>query len=393
MRILTLNANLKDAGTYYRCFYFSRELARHGHDVTMITVSRASRFRPRTYFTRDRINEQAAPAGDGPWVRMIEGPRWGYKLLPGWGYGPLDIWLRLREILTGDYDLIYGFEYQPNVSWPVYLTRPLKHYRFYSDWCDWHAGGCNVLRGWKLAHKVDGFFEEHIRLIADKVTTSVSLLRQRAVRIGVPEHRIAFVAQGCDSDYITPVDIQSVRKQLNFPLEVPIVGMGIEIYWRESLEVFQQIRQQIPAALLLIIGHKQAGLREYAERLGLGTSVIETGWVSDVEYPLYLSIPDVLFLVMKPDLSDLGRWPGILCDYLAAGRPTVVTDVGESAAFIKQHQAGLTVSSLEELADQIVHLLKDTEARRFYGAQARQAVITGLDWRVLGEVINQVVVG
>ena len=389
-----LNANLKDAGTYYRCFYFSRELARHGHDVTMITVSRVSHFRPRTYFTRDRINGQAAPVGDGPWVRVIEGPRWGYKLLPGWGSGPLDIWLRVREILTGNYDLIYGFEYQPNVSLPVYLTRPLKRYRFYSDWCDWHAGGSNVLRGWKLAHKVDGFFEEHIRLIADKVTTSVSLLRQRAVRIGVPEHRIAFVAQGCDSDYITPIDMQSARKQLNFPLEVPIVGMGIdERYWPESLEVFQRLRQQIPAALLLIIGRKQAELREYAEGLGLGASIIETGWVSDVEYPLYLSIPDVLFLVMKPDRRDLGRWPGILCDYLAAGRPTVVTDVGESAAFIKQHQAGLTVASLEELADKIASLLQDAEARRFYGAQARRAAVTALDWRVLGEGIHQIVVG
>src|SRR5262245_25908696 len=104
MRILALNSNLKDVGTYYRCYYFSRELARRGHDVTMITVSRESRFRPRMYFTRDRITEQAAPVGDGPWVRVIEGPRWGYKLLPGWGSGPLDIWLRVREILTGNYD-------------------------------------------------------------------------------------------------------------------------------------------------------------------------------------------------------------------------------------------------------------------------------------------------
>jgi glycosyltransferase involved in cell wall biosynthesis len=148
----------------------------------------------------------------------------------------------------------------------------------------------------------------------------------------------------------------------------------------------------VPSAHLLVIGRKQPGLSEYAEQIGLGDAVIETGWVSDEDYPLYLASADVLFLVLKNDLYDLGRWPGKIGDYLAAGRPTVVTNVGDAAAFIKEHTAGLVVHDLEEMAVQITDLLSDVEALHFYGQQARKAAVNHLDWQVLGDLINRVVV-
>jgi glycosyltransferase involved in cell wall biosynthesis len=392
MQILVLNFNLKGVGTYQRSFYFSRELARRGHDVTMFTVSRDSKFHPKVYFKKDWVGQSDRPVGEGPWVRIIEGPNWGYRWLPGWGSGPLDIWLRTKEILTGDYDVVYGFEYHPNVSWPVYSTRLLKPYRFFSDWCDWFAGVNNTFRGWKLAHKVDGFFEERIRLIAHKVTTNSSLLRQRTLHIGIPEDRVMFVPQGCDPHYIKVIDSEVARKRLGLPLDIPLVGMRIDLYWREGLDVFREVRQRVPSAHLLVIGRKQPGLSEYAEQIGLGDAVIETGWVSDEDYPLYLASADVLFLVLKNDLYDLGRWPGKIGDYLAAGRPTVVVDVGDAAAFIKKHNAGLVVHDLEEMAFQIAYLLSDGESRHFYGEQARKAAVNHLDWQVLGDLINRVVV-
>jgi len=91
MQILVLNFNLKGVGTYQRSFYFSRELARRGHDVTMFTVSRDSKFHPKVYFKKDWVGQSDRPVGEGPWVRMIEGPNWGYRWLPGWGLSIIHI--------------------------------------------------------------------------------------------------------------------------------------------------------------------------------------------------------------------------------------------------------------------------------------------------------------
>lgn len=160
MRILALNFTEKGVGTYLRAFYFSRELARAGNEVTLATVSRSSRFQRGISYKRGWIGEASEPRGEGPWIRLIEGPAWGNRALPGSGWGPLDIWGRIRELETSNYDAVLGFEYQPNVSWPVYLTQRRKNYAFYSDWCDWFGGSSNRFCGWKLAHRVDAYFEE-----------------------------------------------------------------------------------------------------------------------------------------------------------------------------------------------------------------------------------------
>jgi hypothetical protein len=34
----------------------------------------------------------------------------------------------MREIFD-HYDVVYGFEYHPNVAWPVYLTKAARGYR------------------------------------------------------------------------------------------------------------------------------------------------------------------------------------------------------------------------------------------------------------------------
>lgn len=391
MKILVLNFNLKGVGTYRRSFYFSRELARHHHDVTMVTVSQKSKFTPRIYYKQEWMHEVPEPLSRGQWVRIIEGPGLGYKWLPGWGSGPIDIGVRIREILFGEYDVVYGFEHHPNVSWPVYLTRYLRRYTFYSDWCDWFSGASNWFRGWKLAHKVDGFFEEQIRRVAHRITTNSSLLKQRAIQMGIPDNRVIFVPEGADTDYIKPEDRMLSRKDLGLPLDVPFVGMVIDKYWRESLDLFCRVRSQVPSAKLLVIGARQQGLVEYAKQIGIDQSIVETGWVSDKDYSLYLAAADVLFLIMKSDLRDLGRWPGKVSDYLAAGRATVITDVGDAAMFIKQHDAGLVACNSEEMAGNITYLLENYEVRCYYDNQARMAAVKYLDWRKLGHLINRVV--
>jgi glycosyltransferase involved in cell wall biosynthesis len=391
VNILTLNHNLRGIGTYRRCFHFSHELARRGHHVTMITVSATSKYRPRHYYKRDWIGEHACPNGDGPWVRMIEGPNLGHRWLPGWGSGILDIKLRIQEIRHNSYDAIYGFEYHPNVSWPVYLTRSTGRYQFYSDWCDWFGGVNNHFRGVKLAHKIDAFLEERIRLIARRVSTNSSTLKRRAIRIGVPPDRVVFVAEGADTEYITPRDLAAARSQLGLPIDAPIVGMGVDRYWADGMGVFRAVRERIPSALLLVIGRRIPKLREHTAGLGLADAVVETGWTSDEDYARYMASADVLFLVMRNDLYDLGRWPAKVSDYLAAGRPTLVTDVGDPAALIREYDAGLVVDSLDAMADEIVRMLGDRDALAYYACRAREAAVMKLSWGILGDTINRIV--
>lgn len=392
MRIVVLNFNLKGIGTYRRSFYFSRELARYGHNVTMVTVSRDSKFRPRVYYKRDWLSQSDQPTGGGPWVRIIEGPRLGYKWLPGWGSGPLDIWLRVKEILTDDYDVVYGFEYHPNVSWPVYLTKPLKRYRFYSDWCDWFAGHSNQFRGIKIAHQLDKWFEEHIRFLAEKVTVTSQVLKERARSIGIPEAKIVYIPEGAATDYIQPLPKGEGRRRFGIPDGIPILLTSRERHLDHQIKIFAEVLRRVTNSYLVIIGNVPKEALKTAEELGIADHVRFAGWVSDEDYPLYLACADICYLPLENTLLHRARWPAKILDYLSAGRPVVTSDVGEVGALFKQHEVGILVGqSDEEFVESIVALINDEERCQFLGKNARRIMVEEWDWRVRGKQIARVV--
>ncbi|MBZ5568031.1 MAG: glycosyltransferase [Acidobacteriia bacterium] len=393
MRILTLNANLKGVGTYQRCFYFSRELARAGHQVTMATVSRVSKYRSHTYYKCDWVGEHVQPGGNGgPWVRMIEGPNLGYKWLPGWGSGPLDILLRTRELAGATYDIVYGFEYQPNVSWPVYLTKRFHEYAYFSDWCDWHSGQSSTLRGLHLAHRVDRFFEERIRFSARKVTVISATLRDRAISIGVPSDRVEWVKQGIDTDYVGAYPQSEMRARFGILSDVPVLAASCDGDMLDYIRILQRVVRRAPEALLIVIGTVPKNARRLAEELGLSRSLRWTGWLSDEDYPRYLACADLCVIPLANTLLNRARFPGKILDYLAAGRAVVTNDIGEVGPIFRQNEVGrLLPHDEEEFAAGIVKLLRDPDLCRDLGARARQLAVQQWDWRMRGSQIAGIV--
>lgn len=360
----------------------------------MVTVSAASRFRPVIYYKQTRSDIGLHPSSNEPVIRVIEGANFMYKFLPGWGSGPLDICRRIAEIWRGGYDVIYGFEYHPNVSWPVYLTNRLKPYRFFSDWCDWFAGGSNRLRGWKIAHKVDGFLEERIRFLAEKVTVTSKVLWERAASIGVSEQKIIHIPEGAATDYIRPLPQEEMRQKFGFPQDVPIVAAVNDGDMRKVVEIFARVLRHIPSSRLLVIGRQRPEVVEAVQRLNIGEHVYLAGWVSDEDYPRYLACADLCFLPLQDNLSNKARWPAKVLDFLSAGKATVVNGVGEVLTLFIQHDVGLLAGDSEdEMSDSIVNLLKDEEMRRYYGSNARRLMVEEWDWRIRGDQIEQVVVG
>ena len=394
MRILSLNFNQKGLGTYLRAFYFSRELARAGHDVSMVTVSRTSQFRASESFKRDWIGESRERDGQGPWIRLIEGPAWGYHMLPGSGWGPLDIWGRIREIKSYDYDAVFGFEYQPNVSWPVYLTQWRKRYAFYSDWCDWFGGSSNWFRGCKMAHRIDSYLEEKIRYRAKRVSVTSKVLMERAVGIGIPKERLAHIPNGAPTDYILPQDRNAARDRFRLPREVPMVVAVSNGDMCREVRIFREVLRQMPAAVFLMIGNISTTALALAEHLGIASRIFSTGWASDENYPWFLACADVCMCPLVDGLNDRARWPTKILDFLSAGRATITNPVGEVEQLFLDSLVGVLAGFTEEqFAEEIVLLFRDPDRRRSLGEHAREVMVAQWDWRFRGRQIAAMLAG
>ncbi|MGC1365467.1 MAG: glycosyltransferase [Candidatus Acidiferrum sp.] len=388
MHILALNFTEKGMGTYLRAFYFSRELARSGHQVTLATVSRTWRFHRAISYKRDWIGESREPRGEGPWIRLIEGPAWGNRALPGSGWGPLDIWGRIHELETGEYDAVFGFEYQPNVSWPVYFTQRRKQYAFYSDWCDWFGGSSNRFRGWKVAHRIDSYLEEKIRFRADRVSVTSRVLEARALSIGIPKEKVVYIPNGAPTDYILPQNRKAARERFRLPQDAPIVVAVSNGDMCREVRIFCEVLRRAPKAIFLMVGSISKPALMLADRLAVDDRIATAGWVSDEDYPWVLGCADVCICPLENALNDRARWPAKILDFLTAGRPTVTNPVGEVEALFRNSDVGVLAGhSDEEFASEILTLLQAPERRHFLGEIARKVMVQEWDWRVRGPQI------
>ena len=380
-KILLLNANLAEVGTYYRALYFGREPAHRGHAVVMMTVSRTSRWRP--------VSKK-----DASGLTIIECPNFMHESLPWHCSGWLDIWLRLKVLFTGNYDLVYAFEYQPNISAPVFFTKFIKKYRLVSDWCDWHAGASNHFGGKKWAHAIDRFFEERIRHHADHLTTINYLLRDRAVSIGIPEERITVIREGVDPDYITPLDMCEMRTRLDLPESAKIVGTIVDspLGNRLLLEMIIMLKGRLPEIRLLIIGKIPSETVKLVDELGLDDWVILPGRVSDEDLPRYLATADILALPLEDNLVNRGRWPHKLGDMLAARRPVLVSPGGEFPSMLGEKDCAIVLPlAAYSYATTIEAIINNPAAYKAMAERGRSLILDELNWTRIGEQIESVI--
>lgn len=370
MKILMLNANRAGIGTYHRALHFGHELVRRGHEVTMITVSNTQRFRPEVRQEAERFT-------------IIEGPNWGDELLPWHCSGPLDIWLRIREVWTGHYDVVYAFEYQPNIAIPVAIGRRFRDFTLISDWCDWHAGGSYHFGGYRIAHAIDRYFEERIRHFADFVTTINRTLRDRARSIGIADDKLAIVGEGVDPSYIVPMDLRVARRRLGIADTGPIVGTIRDA--DSCIAMLCDAVRLVPGVRLLFIGSKPEAALAHARRAGITDRMITPGRVSDADLPAYLAAADILALPLEDNVVNRGRWPHKLGDMLAAQRPTVISRGGEFSQLIESRGCGVVVDySAEGFARAIADVIARPEHHAPIAKRGRALIEDELNWDVIG---------
>ncbi|RLD10186.1 MAG: hypothetical protein DRI44_06670 [Chlamydiae bacterium] len=380
MKLLFLNANIAGCGTYHRALWFGRLCAEYGgHDVTICTVSRDNKWK-----REERIEKGVA---------ITEGPNWGYKNIPGYGSNWLDILWRWRRIVSGNYDVIFGFEYHPNVSWPIYAGLK-RNQIFLSDWCDWYSGAANHFRGNKIAHKWDKRREEKIRLKADRVSVISSVLFNRTLDVGVDKNNIALLREGVDTNYMRPYPKEDARLKLGIQQNVTIIGTLTDGHaFPFLIESFKKVKKEINNAYLLLVGGLSDEHRNLIISSGIQNAFISTGRCSDEELPVFLSAADIFALPMADNLANKARFPHKIGDYLACARPLVVTRVGDYPEMLSEDGVAVVTENQDDFTIELINLIKNKEKQNFLAQKSREWVVEKLDWSALAPGILKFVEG
>jgi len=159
--------------------------------------------------------------------------------------------------------------------------------------------------------------------------------------------------------------------------------------FRYLLQAFPYVKQEFPAARLLVVGgyneEDVEPYRRYIRRHGIA-DVGFVGYVSEQELPRYYHTADV-FCAPSTGFESFGI---ILLEAMVAGRAIVASDIPGYREVLTHGAEGLLVPPANEraLAAAIVHLLADGELRAALGRRG-QTTAAQYDWsKVAARVLD-----
>lgn len=163
-----------------------------------------------------------------------------------------------------------------------------------------------------------------------------------------------------------------VRQELGIPGDAPIVGTVANLKAHKGhdylLQAAVRVKESVPDARFVCVGlgPLEDELRSKSRRLGLGDTVIFTGFRADA--PRLMKAFDIFAL---PSIHE--GLPIALVEAMMLGKPAVVTRAGGTPEVVEDGQQGYLVASRDPnaLAGRIVELLEDESLRMRMGAAAR----------------------
>ncbi|HET8938537.1 MAG TPA: glycosyltransferase family 4 protein [Polyangiales bacterium] len=373
MNILMLNHNVIWRSTFFRAFYFARELASRGHRVTVATISRDRLFTPRVSEIEN--------------VKIVETPDLGVSLART-GWDPWDSLFRAAYFQRERFDIVHGFDCRPVVLAPSLLLRFGGSARWVSDWADWwgRGGAISERKSWigRVAFApLETFLEERFRWIASQVTVTSHALYERCLALNLRKDRVHYIPSGANVRTIRVRDRAGCRQALQLPLAAPIACfVGFVQYDLELVvRAFAVVHAQLPAARLVLVGPPHKAARELVQQLGLADAVIDVGAQPFAAVESYLGAADVLLMPMSDNLMNRARGPIKLGDYMAAGRPIVANPVGDMVDIFQADDIGvLAPDAPEAYGGAITQLLSDPARSQRLGANARRAAEKRYAW-------------
>lgn len=207
----------------------------------------------------------------------------------------------------------------------------------------------------------------------------------------VPPAKLCMIPNGVDTDRFRPGRAESLRDELDIPRDAVVVGMIAHFRGNKDhdtwLRAANDVLRTYPKAIFVSAGapdgntptHCFGRARRLCRALGIERSVRFLGPRGDVA-ALYS------MLDMKVLSSRFEGTPNVVLEAMAAGLPTIVTDVSDNARIVTDGQTGFVVpmGDTKLMAQRIAELVGNAMLRTHMGEAARARAVREYSVAALG---------
>jgi L-malate glycosyltransferase len=231
--------------------------------------------------------------------------------------------------------------------------------------------------GWRTA--AQKIIERKAYALANAIVANAEAVRDQLIAEGVRAQKIATIYNGLDLERLIPRrtgdDALSLFKLPNdgdYRYVTIVANLLHPVKDHPTfLRAAKRVRQVIPTARFIVagLGPLTDKMRALASDLGIADDVFFTGRCEQVAE--LLSISDVCVLSSKAE-----GFSNSILEYMGAGRPVVVTNVGGAREAVIEGETGFLVKAGDDetMADRIIELLRNPQRARDMGARGRKIV-------------------
>lgn len=289
-------------------------------------------------------------------------------------------WL-LYEALSGGFD-----------DGDIVFSRTLLPLRYFLLVREWTGLGRDV-SVWFEQHQIDRgmndkrlgdrFYEQLDGLVC------ISERQKRAVVETQPvdPETILVAPDGVDLSAYDGLSTATARERLGFDPDERVVMYTGHLYPSKGVETLVRAAADFDAHCYVVGGYDDDIARIESD-VSVPDNVTFTGFVRPSEIPVYQSAADVLVATVAADSDEDYFSPLKLFEYMAAGKPIVVSSRPEFGEVLTDGENAVFVepSDVDELARAVQKLLSDPDRRATLGGQASEDA-RQYDWRVRAERI------
>jgi glycosyltransferase involved in cell wall biosynthesis len=231
--------------------------------------------------------------------------------------------------------------------------------------------------GWRTPAQLR--VEHFVYSLSHAIVANAEAVRAQLLKEEIGREKIVTIYNGLNLDRLVPrLDRREALKLFNLPAgdECRYITVMANLLhpvkdYPTFLRAAQIVRKEIPQARFVSggVGPLTDEMRALASQLGLEKDVFFIGWCEQVAE--MLAVSDVCVLSSKAE-----GFSNSIIEYMAAGRPVVVTDVGGAREAVIEGETGFLVQTgdYEAMAARIIELLRAPEKAREMGRRARRVV-------------------